>query len=133
MRDKAPLAVIGGSGSARQEARSPQADGEANHPERGEAESKGGINKKRWYVYILECANTTLYTGMTKDIERRLEEHNSGRGGHFTSYAIPLKLLWKEEHSTAAAAARRETQIKRWTRRKKLALISGDFTLLKKL
>ena len=90
-------------------------------------------NEELWYVYILECANGALYTGMTNDVERRLREHNSANGGHFTKYSGPHKLLWKEEHPNVIAAAQREAQIKRCTRRKKLALISGNFALLKRV
>lgn len=53
-----------------------------------------------YYVYILECKNTTLYTGITNNLERRLHEHQTGQGGHYTSYNPALKIRYFEEHST---------------------------------
>jgi predicted GIY-YIG superfamily endonuclease len=56
---------------------------------------------------------------MTSDLDRRLSEHFTGRGGHYTSYCKPAKLLWQEKYSDAPSAAKRERQLKGWTRRKK--------------
>lgn len=84
-----------------------------------------------WYVYILECQNKDLYTGMTCDLERRLAEHKSGKGGHFTSSFKANKLLYSEIWTTKEKALRREAQIKGWTRRKKIALVSRDLQALK--
>jgi len=86
-----------------------------------------------WYVYILECQNKVLYTGVTNNLDRRIEDHKQGKGGKFTKIAGANKLLFKEEFSSRIEATKRESQIKGWTRRKKLALISGDLSLLKKL
>ena len=85
-----------------------------------------------WYVYIIECADGRLYTGLTDDVDRRFREHQN-RGSHFTSYNPAVKLLYQESFLQKSAAAKREKQIKGWTRRKKLALIKGDLELLKKL
>ena len=87
----------------------------------------------QWFVYIIECRNKTLYTGITNNIERRIKEHNLGKGGHYTKIHIPVELLWKEIHPSRSSALQREFQIKRWTKKKKKALIRGDFKLLKKL
>jgi len=86
-----------------------------------------------WYVYILECQNKTLYTGVTDNIDRRVEDHKKGNGGRYTKIAGVNKLLFKEEFGSRIEATKRESQIKGWTRRKKLALINGDLLLLKKL
>jgi len=86
-----------------------------------------------WYVYILECKDKSLYTGITDNIERRFEEHNTGKGGKYTHAFKVNKLLYFEPCSTKNLALKREAQIKGWTRRKKLALIKGDLELLKKL
>jgi predicted GIY-YIG superfamily endonuclease len=86
-----------------------------------------------WFVYIIECKNKTLYTGITNNIERRIKEHNFGKGGHYTKIHIPVELLWKEMHPNRPSALQRESQIKHWTRKKKEALVKGDFELLKKL
>ncbi|MGA2171997.1 MAG: GIY-YIG nuclease family protein [Sedimentisphaerales bacterium] len=85
-----------------------------------------------WCVYILECADKSLYTGITNDLNRRMKEHFK-KTLHYTGYNSPKKILFKELFLTKAEAAKREKQIKGWTRRKKLALIKGDLVLLKKL
>jgi putative endonuclease len=86
-----------------------------------------------WYIYILECADGSLYTGSTTDISRRLKEHNSGKGGNYTRMRYPVKLLLAEPYQSRSLAQKREAQIKRWTRDKKLALIHDDELTLKKL
>jgi len=87
----------------------------------------------QWFVYIIECKNKTLYTGITNNIERRIKKHNLGKGGHYTKANIPVQLLWKEIHPNRPSALQRESQIKRWTKREKEALVKGDFELSKKL
>lgn len=76
-----------------------------------------------FYCYILECSDGTLYTGWTTDPERRLHEHNAGRGAQYTSARRPLKLVYLEEHPSRHRAMVREHQIKRRGRQNKLALI----------
>jgi len=88
---------------------------------------------KSWFVYILKCKNNSLYTGITTNLTRRIKEHNSGSGSHYTKVFRPVKLIWNETHSSHSSALKREAQIKKWTRKKKLALIAGDFKPLKKL
>ena len=80
-----------------------------------------------WYVYITKTKNRSLYTGITVDTKRRFQEHQSN------GYNPSDKLLYKEPFPDKYAAAKREKQIKGWTRRKKLALIDGNLDLLKKL
>lgn len=89
--------------------------------------------RTKWCVYILRCRNNTLYTGITDNIERRLKEHNTKKGGRYTSTFGPVELMWQEHHPDRSSAMKREYQIKRWTRRKKEALIEGDYCLLKQL
>lgn len=86
-----------------------------------------------WFVYILQCKNGDLYTGITDDVRRRFEEHASGKGGHFTKSFVAEEILFSEQQPDKPSALKRETQIKGWTRKKKLALIKGDLKLLKKL
>ena len=86
-----------------------------------------------WYVYILECKNDDLYTGITNNLDRRVQEHLAGKGGKFTHTFRVERLLFSEKANNKEEALRREAQIKGWTRRKKLALIKGDKALLKKL
>ena len=76
-------------------------------------------------VYIVECADKTLYTGWTTDIARRVKEHNGKRGAKYTRIHGPVRLVYTEEHATRSAALKRERQIKRFNRAGKLKLIEG--------
>ncbi|MEA3493867.1 MAG: GIY-YIG nuclease family protein [Candidatus Margulisiibacteriota bacterium] len=84
-----------------------------------------------YYVYILECVNKALYTGITNNLARRLRQHKTGEGGHYTSYNPGKRIRYSEEHPNRSAATKREIQIKRWSRTKKLALIKGERGFLK--
>lgn len=86
-----------------------------------------------WYLYITINQNGALYTGITSNLERRFKEHLQGKGGHYTLNNRPQKLLYTEKFSNRAQAEARERQIKRWSRKKKKALIEGDFEQLRKL
>lgn len=83
-----------------------------------------------WYVYILQCKGSSLYTGITTDLDRRLKGHLK-KETHYTSYNPPVSIVYKEAHPTKSLALKRESQIKRWTRKKKLALIVADLKGLK--
>jgi putative endonuclease len=79
------------------------------------------------YVYILECADGTLYTGCTINIEKRIREHNgSGAGARYTRGRRPVKLVHVEICSSLAKALRRETEIKKLSRVRKLLLIDAE-------
>ena len=86
-----------------------------------------------WYVYVLECKDSRLYTGITNNLERRFDEHIGGKGGCFTKSFGAEKMVYSEPCSDKPSALKREAQIKGWTRRKKMALIKGNLKLLKKL
>ena len=75
------------------------------------------------YTYILSCADGTLYTGWTNDLERRLAAHNAGKGGKYTRVRLPVTLVYHEEFDTKEEAMAREWAIKQLTRSQKLALI----------
>lgn len=75
------------------------------------------------YTYILRCADGTLYTGWTTDLDARLKAHNSGKGAKYTKNRLPVKLVYYEEFSTKEAAMSREWHIKRLKRAEKLQLI----------
>lgn len=79
-----------------------------------------------WYVYILQCGDSTLYTGITTEPQRRLEQHNSGKASRYTRARLPVKLLYSETRSNRTEAQKREYEIKQLTRREKLALINVD-------
>ena len=85
------------------------------------------------YVYILRCADNTLYVGETANLEQRLGRHMDGSACAFTAKRRPITAVYAEEHSTREAAIKRERQLKGWTRAKKEALIEGDLVLLKGL
>ena len=76
-----------------------------------------------WYVYILRCADATLYTGSTTDPERRVKTHNSGKGAKYTRSRGPLELVYQEECPDKSAALKRELEIKALPRAEKLKLI----------
>ncbi|MBR3704743.1 MAG: GIY-YIG nuclease family protein [Oscillospiraceae bacterium] len=75
------------------------------------------------YTYILSCADGTLYTGWTNDLERRLAAHNAGRGGKYTRSRLPVTLVYHEEFETKEEAMAREWAIKQLARAQKLKLI----------
>lgn len=86
-----------------------------------------------WYVYIVQCADGTLYTGVARDVARRVAEHNEGpRGARYTRSRRPVRLLYSEQVPDRAAACRREAAIKRLPRKRKLALVqaAGDSGIL---
>ncbi len=80
----------------------------------------------KWIVYILECADTSLYTGITNDLARRLEEHRTGRGAKYTKHRCPLRVRYTEYQRTKGAALAREAAIKSLARSEKLALIAAQ-------
>lgn len=80
-----------------------------------------------YYVYIVECKDSTFYTGITTDVKRRFQEHISGRGGSYTKAKKVKKLLYTEECKDRSTALKREAQIKGWNRKKKLALINQKY------
>ncbi|WP_419764619.1 MAG: GIY-YIG nuclease family protein [Arcobacter sp.] len=78
-----------------------------------------------YFVYILECCDGTLYTGITTDVEKRLDEHNSSpKGAKYTKARRPVKLIYAESSSDRSSASKREYAIKKLSRVKKLQLIS---------
>ena len=82
------------------------------------------------WMYILECTDGSYYVGSTKDIERRLWEHQSGLGAKYTSRRLPVKLVYSEEYKHVADAFAREKQVQNWSRAKREALINGEYDKL---
>ena len=76
-----------------------------------------------WEVYIIQCKDDKLYTGITNDLERRVEEHNSGQGASFTRSRKPVKLVYHETRPSRAEALKREAEIKKLSRYEKLELL----------
>ncbi len=79
------------------------------------------------YMYILECADESYYTGSTKDLERRLWEHQNGLGANHTAKRLPVKLVYCEECDRIDDAFYREKQVQGWSRKKKEALMASDY------
>ena len=79
---------------------------------------------KTWFVYILRCADETLYCGITDDVPKRLEAHRSGKGAKYTRGRAPLALVYQEQCPDHSQALKREHAIKQLPRRKKLELIA---------
>ena len=77
---------------------------------------------KPWYVYILQCGDGTLYTGITDDVSARLQAHRDGKGAKYTRGKGPLELVYQEESENHSAAAKREWQIKQFKKQDKLEL-----------
>ena len=87
-----------------------------------EEEGENAVDKK-WYVYILQCGDQTLYCGITDDVLRRLEMHRSGKGAKYTRGRGPLELVYTEECESHSEALKREASIKKLPRPMKIKLI----------
>jgi predicted GIY-YIG superfamily endonuclease len=84
--------------------------------------------QKRYWVYILKCADNSYYVGSTNDLFRRIAEHQNGLPkGSYTSSRLPVELVWSAEFGTHDEAFTQERRIKGWTRAKKEALMNGDW------
>ena len=82
-----------------------------------------------YWLYILECGDGTLYTGVTTDVDRRLAAHQKGKGAKYTRGRGPLRVVYRERCGDKSQALRRERQVKALTRAEKLALIEDQKTL----
>ena len=76
-----------------------------------------------WFVYILLCEDNSLYTGITDNPDRRYLEHKNGKGGRYTRSHKPIKLIYTEELATKSDALKRESEIKSWSREKKISTL----------
>lgn len=81
--------------------------------------------ENEWELYILRCGDGTLYTGIARDAEKRLEMHRSGKGAKYTRGRGPLQMVYRETGLDRSQALRRELEIKKLTRAQKEALVSG--------
>ncbi|MBI5742313.1 MAG: GIY-YIG nuclease family protein [Candidatus Niyogibacteria bacterium] len=84
--------------------------------------------QKIYYVYLLRCADRSLYTGITTDVARRFLEHKMGLGGHYTCSHRVTKILYSERCGSRSAAQKREALIKSWSRAEKLRFIKTRST-----
>jgi len=85
------------------------------------------------FTYILRCADDTLYVGHTENLASRERTHNDGKGAKYTAARRPVRMVYAEEHSSAGSAIARERQLKRWSHKKKEALILDDRAALRTL
>ncbi|TGM01671.1 GIY-YIG nuclease family protein [Leptospira jelokensis] len=83
------------------------------------------------YMYILVCSDGSYYTGSTKYLNRRLDQHQKGEGANYTRKRLPVKLIYFEAYSRIDHAFYREKQIQGWSRKKKESLMNQDFQELK--
>jgi len=79
-----------------------------------------------YYVYLTQCEDKSIYTGITTDLKRRFQEHKDKKGGHYTRAHKVEKILYSEEFETRSEALKREVEIKSWPREKKLNLINRN-------
>ena len=85
------------------------------------------------FMYILKCANGNYYTGSTINLQRRLQQHQMGEGANFTKKHLPVELVYFEKFQRIDEAFYREKQVQGWSRKKKEALISGEYERLPEL
>ena len=85
---------------------------------------RGAYMETGWYLYILRCKDNTLYTGITTDVEKRLDAHRSGKGAKYTRGRVPLELVYREACESHSDALKRELEIKSLTRQEKEKLIA---------
>ncbi|KAB1069359.1 GIY-YIG nuclease family protein [Tamlana haliotis] len=85
------------------------------------------------YLYILECADGTYYTGSTKNLEVRLNQHQSGVGANYTKTRMPIRLVFQQYFMNIADAFLYEKKIQKWSQAKKRALIENQWELLPEL
>lgn len=81
-------------------------------------------NDKKWFVYMIECSDNSLYTGITTDLDRRIDEHNSSsKGAKYTHVRRPVYLAYFETYDNRSSASKREREIKKLSRKEKLDLV----------
>ena len=83
----------------------------------------------RWQIYIIECRDGSLYTGITIDLEKRLAAHNAGKGAKYTTSRRPVRLVYREGAANRSEASKRENAIKKLNRNAKLALCAKQDSL----
>ncbi len=81
-------------------------------------------DKNQWFVYMLECADGTLYTGVSNDLAKRIEKHNTGKGAKYTRSRLPVKLVYSETAPDKGEALKKEIKMKQLSRTEKLELIN---------
>jgi putative endonuclease len=88
-----------------------------------EEQRSGPVKTASWYVYILQCRDGSLYTGIAKDVMKRLAKHNAGKGARYTRSRRPCLLRFMERHASRSSALKREAAIKKLSPAEKRALV----------
>ena len=88
------------------------------------------MEDKKWCVYMLECSDSTIYTGITNNLESRIKVHNSGKGAKYVKTRLPVRLLWNIESENRSEASKLEIKIKKLTRTQKLNIIENKKEVL---
>jgi UV DNA damage endonuclease len=86
---------------------------------------QSGSSADTWFVYLLRCADGSLYTGIAKDVSRRCERHNAGTASRYTRSRLPVSVVYQEDQVTRSLALKRELAIKAMSRQEKEALITN--------
>lgn len=81
-----------------------------------------------WYVYLARCSDNSLYCGVTNNLEKRENTHNSGKGAKYTRSRLPIKFVWWEASATKGDALRKEHRIKSLSKRKKESLVEKGYS-----
>jgi putative endonuclease len=79
-----------------------------------------------WFLYVLECSDGSFYTGISNDLEKRIKEHNSGKGSKYARARLPVQLIYSEKIETKSQALKREIEVKRLTRIQKEQLVGKN-------
>jgi putative endonuclease len=88
------------------------------------------MEDKKWCVYMVECSDSTIYTGITNNLESRIKVHNSGKGSKYVKTRLPVRLLWNIESENRSEASKLEIKIKKLTRTQKLNIIENKKEVL---
>jgi putative endonuclease len=87
---------------------------------------KGRKRKAEWSLYVAECADGSYYTGIAKDVDKRIESHNQGKGAKYTATHGPVTLVFQEPQANYSAALRREYQVKTLSKERKVKFVGGE-------
>jgi putative endonuclease len=85
---------------------------------------------KTWSVYILRCNDNTLYTGITNDLEKRIESHSNGQASKYTRSRLPVEIVYLEQVKNRGEATKRELEIKALPRKEKIKIIKGNTDII---
>jgi UV DNA damage endonuclease len=88
-----------------------------------EGEAMAGTTNKAWFLYLLRCADGSLYTGITNNVARRCKQHNAGTASRYTRSRLPVELIYQESQVSRSVALKRESAIKAMSRQEKESLI----------